>query len=114
MNIAVVMGGYSDESVISLRSGQLILNHLNKDKYQVFEVHILNEGWYVKIDDKKLPINKANFSFENNVFLNAIIFEIHCNTSSYRMNYVFLQKFLPAQLQSLNIPAHKQINRLLH
>ena len=23
------------------------------------------------------------------------------------MNYVFLQKFLPAQLQSLNIPAHK-------
>ena len=30
MNVAVVMGGYSDESVISLRSGQLILNHIDK------------------------------------------------------------------------------------
>ncbi|RZJ98785.1 MAG: D-alanine--D-alanine ligase, partial [Flavobacterium sp.] len=33
MNIAVVMGGYSDESVISLRSGQLILKNLDKNKY---------------------------------------------------------------------------------
>ena len=78
MNIAVVMGGYSDESVISLRSGQLILNNLNKDKYQVFEVHILNEGWYVKMEDKKLPINRADFSFDNNG--NTIKFDVAVNT----------------------------------
>ena len=78
MNIAVVMGGYSDESVISLRSGQLILNNLNKDKYQVFEVHILNEGWYVKMDDKKLPINRADFSFDNDG--NTIKFDVAVNT----------------------------------
>ena len=78
MNIAVVMGGYSDESVISLRSGQLILNHLNKDKYQVFEVHILNEGWYVKMDDQKLSINRADFSFENNG--DTIKFDVAVNT----------------------------------
>lgn len=78
MNIAVVMGGYSDESVISLRSGQLILNELNKDKYQVFEVHILNEGWYVKIEDQKLPINRADFSFENDGI--NIKFDLAVNT----------------------------------
>ncbi len=78
MNIAVVMGGYSDESVISLRSGQLILNELNKDKYQVFEVHILNEGWYVKIEDQKLPINRADFSFEHNG--NSVKFDMAVNT----------------------------------
>ncbi len=78
MNIAVVMGGYSDESVISLRSGQLILNHLNKDKYQVFEVHILNEGWYVKMDDKKSPINRADFSFDNNGI--SVKFDVAVNT----------------------------------
>ena len=78
MNIAVVMGGYSDESVISLRSGQLILTHLNKDKYQVFEVHILNEGWYVKVEDQKLPINRADFSFENNVI--SVKFDVAVNT----------------------------------
>ena len=78
MNIAVVMGGYSDESVISLRSGQLILNNLNKDKYQVFEVHILNEGWYVKMNDNKLPINRGDFSFDNNG--NTIKFDVAVNT----------------------------------
>lgn len=78
MNIAVVMGGYSDESVISLRSGQLILTHLNKDKYQVFEVHILNEGWYVKKGDQKLPINRADFSFEHNG--NSVNFDVAVNT----------------------------------
>lgn len=78
MNIAVVMGGYSDESVISLRSGQLILTHLNKDKYQVFEVHILNEGWYVKVEDQKLPINRADFSFEHNG--NSVKFDVAVNT----------------------------------
>lgn len=62
MNVAVVMGGYSDESVISLRSGQLILNHLDKNKYQAFEIHILKEGWHCLIDSNKYPINKADFT----------------------------------------------------
>lgn len=62
MNVAVVMGGYSDESVISLRSGQLILNHLDKNKYQAFEVHILKNEWYCLIDSVKYPINKADFT----------------------------------------------------
>lgn len=62
MNVAVVMGGYSDESVISLRSGQLILNHLDKTKYQPFEVHILKDEWYSLIESQKYPINKADFT----------------------------------------------------
>jgi D-alanine-D-alanine ligase len=78
MNVAVVMGGYSDESVISLRSGQLILNNLNKNSYQIFEVHILNEGWYVKIEDTKYPINRANFSFEKDG--KTIKFDVAVNT----------------------------------
>lgn len=63
MNIAVVMGGYSDESVISIRSGQLILNNLDRSKYNPFEVHILPEGWHA-IMDAKYPMDKGDFSFE--------------------------------------------------
>ena len=62
MNVAVVMGGYSDESVISLRSGQLILNNLDKNNYQPFEIHILKDEWYCLIDSQKYPINKADFT----------------------------------------------------
>jgi len=78
MNVAVVMGGYSDESVISLRSGQLILNHLDKSKYQIFEIHILLNDWYCLIEQQKYPINKADFSFtkENQ----TIKFDVAVNT----------------------------------
>lgn len=78
MNVAVVMGGYSDESVISLRSGQLILNHLDKNKYQAFEVHILKEGWYCLIDSEKYPINKADFTVTKGN--EAIRFDVIVNT----------------------------------
>lgn len=63
MNIAVVMGGYSDESVISLRSGQLILQNLDASKYKSFEVHVLPEGWFAVQNDKQFNIDKSDFSF---------------------------------------------------
>lgn len=66
MNIAVVMGGYSDESVISLRSGQLILNNLDNNKYKTFEVHILLDGWNVILGEEKFPIDKSDFTFTQN------------------------------------------------
>ena len=78
MNVAVVMGGYSDESVISLRSGQLILNNLDKSKYQPFEVHILLNEWYCLVEGVKYPINKADFSFVKDN--QTIKFEVAVNT----------------------------------
>lgn len=78
MNVAVVMGGYSDESVISLRSGQLILNNLDKTKYQVYEVHILLNDWYCLINGTKYPINKADFSFTKDN--QTITFDVISNT----------------------------------
>lgn len=78
MNVAVVMGGYSDESVISLRSGQLILNSLNQSKYSIFEVHILPNDWSVLVNDVKYPINKADFSFTKNGIQNK--FDVAINT----------------------------------
>lgn len=62
-NVAVVMGGYSDEYVVSLKSGQLIYDSLDRDLYNVYKVVILKDEWYF-IDDRneKTPINKADFS----------------------------------------------------
>ena len=66
MKVAVVMGGYSGECEVSLRSGQLILNNLDRSKYEVFEVHILKEGWFLVEGEKKYPINRGDFSAEKN------------------------------------------------
>ena len=78
MNVAVVMGGYSEESVISLRSGQLILNNLDKSKYQPFEVHILLNDWYCLVEGVKYPINKSDFSFVKDN--QTIKFDVAVNT----------------------------------
>ena len=63
-NIAIVMGGYSSEVNISLTSGNVVYNHLNKEKYTSYRVHILKEKW-VALDaaNKEYLINKDDFSF---------------------------------------------------
>jgi len=66
-NIAVVMGGYSDEYKVSLKSGQLIFDELDRKLYNVYKVNILKEGWFlVSEKDEKFPINKENFSIDIN------------------------------------------------
>ena len=62
-NVAVVMGGYSDEYRVSLKSGQLIYDSLDRNLYNVYKVVILKDEWYFVDDrDQNLPINKADFS----------------------------------------------------
>ena len=62
-NVAVVMGGFSDEYKVSLKSGQLIYDSLDRDLYHVYKVVILKEEWYfLDENDNKLPINKGDFS----------------------------------------------------
>ncbi|QDP84693.1 D-alanine--D-alanine ligase [Chryseobacterium sp. SNU WT5] len=62
-SVAVVMGGYSDEYKVSLKSGQLIYDSLDRDLYNVYKVVILKEEWYF-LDDRgqKAAINKADFT----------------------------------------------------
>jgi len=78
MNVAVVMGGYSGESEISLKSGQLIVNNLDKKKYHIYQIHILNKGWFLVENENKYPINKGDFSAERNE--KKIIFDVVVNT----------------------------------
>ncbi|KUJ50214.1 D-alanine--D-alanine ligase [Chryseobacterium sp. JAH] len=67
-HVAVVMGGYSDEYKVSLKSGQLIYDSLDRDQYNVYKVVILKNEWYfLDENENKLPINKGDFS----VTLNA-------------------------------------------
>lgn len=64
-NVAVVMGGYSDEYVVSLKSGQLIYDSLDRNLYNVYKVVILKNEWYFfDENDKKYSINKGDFSVE--------------------------------------------------
>ena len=62
-NVAVVLGGFSDEYKVSLKSGQLIYDSLDRDLYNVYKVVVLKEEWYfLNENEEKLPINKGDFS----------------------------------------------------
>lgn len=66
-NVAVVMGGFSDEYLVSLKSGQLIFDELDRDLYHVYKVLVLKEGWYfLEENGNKIPVNKGDFSVDIN------------------------------------------------
>ena len=65
-NIAVIMGGYSSEVEISLKSGNVVAKHLSSDKFNVYKVHILPNKWVLVDGNNEYPINKHDFSAEIN------------------------------------------------
>ena len=66
-NIAIIMGGYSSEVEISLKSGEVVFNHLNRDLYNPYKVHILKNKWVVlDQNNKEFKINRHDFSADLN------------------------------------------------
>jgi len=62
-NIAIIMGGYSSEYKISLISGNVVYQFLDKTKYNGFRIHIFKEKWvYVDDAETEFPIDKNDFS----------------------------------------------------
>lgn len=62
-NIAIIMGGYSSEYEISLKSGNVVYDTLDKTLYNAFRVHIFKDKWvYVDDNAKEYDIDKHDFS----------------------------------------------------
>ncbi len=81
-NIAVIMGGYSSEKEISIKSGEVVVHHLDRDKYQVFPIYILSEKWYAKMGTTEISIDKSDFSILYNnkkITFDCIFNAIHGN-----------------------------------
>ena len=58
LNVCVLFGGMSPEHAVSLRSAESVLNHMDKEKYNIFPVGITKDGdWilYGSTDYSKLP-----------------------------------------------------------
>ncbi len=126
------MGGYSSEYEISLKSGQTVIDHLPKDKYEVYAVHIRQDKWEVIVDKRGCPINKNDFSFEKNgqkirfdVIFNAIhghpgedgailaYFEMlgipHTSASFDKMALAFNKKNTLSVVRSYGIPTAESV-----
>lgn len=62
-NIAIIMGGYSSEFDISLKSGQVVYEHLDKNRFNVYPIHIYKHKWvYVDATGSEYAIDRGDFS----------------------------------------------------
>ena len=62
-NIALVTGGNSGESVISIKSAEVISNSLDKEKYAVHTIVLQGSNWeYIAPDQSRQQVDKNDFT----------------------------------------------------
>jgi D-alanine-D-alanine ligase len=129
--VAVVMGGYSSEYHVSLKSGAVVCDHLDKDLYEIFAIHLFKDKWmYVSNSGIEYAIDKSDFSvyvdgekITFDVVFNAIhghpgedgtliaYFELlgisHTSETSYKMGLTFNKRDCLSVLDSYKIPHAK-------
>ena len=76
-NIAVIMGGFTSEFTISLKSGAVVVNNLDPKKYRAFPIIITKDRWYyTDQDQQQYDIDKSDFS-------------LHIGSKNYHFDCVF-------------------------
>lgn len=80
-NVAIIMGGYSSEYSISLKTGSVVYKHLAHTIYTPYKVHIFKDKWVcVTTVGKEFPIDKNDFSViidDQKVMFDCVFNAIH-------------------------------------
>ena len=73
-NVAVLMGGFSSEKDISIKSGEVIFNNIDRSKYNPFKVIVEKNRWYYKdknqdrhnvcLDDFSITLDEGKINFD--------------------------------------------------
>lgn len=99
-NIAIIMGGYSNEYEISLKSGTVVYDALDKEKYNCYKIHVFKDKWvYIDENDNEYSIDKNDFS----VTINSIKITFDCVFNAIHGS-PGEDGFMQAYFQLLNIP----------
>lgn len=99
-NIAIVMGGFSNEYEISLKSGNVVYETLDSSKFVGYRIHVFKDKWvYVDDNNVEFPINKNDFTItvENQTITFDCVFNaIHGSPGE--------DGFMQGYFELLNIP----------
>lgn len=59
------MGGYSSEVNISLKSGEVVYQHLNNESYKAYRIHILRDKWVgLNAEGEEFAVNRHDFTVD--------------------------------------------------
>lgn len=133
-NVAILSGGFSSEFDVSIQSGDVIFQNIDRNKYTPFKIVIKKDSWlYHSLDGEKIAVNKEDFSIEigkNRINFDVVIIMIHgspgedgilqsyfdllgipytgCN--SYTSALTFNKRDCISVLKKYNIPTAKSVH----
>ena len=55
-NIAVVCGGYSGESVVSMRSAKMVMENIDRSKFEPTQIVIEQKRWYALVNEVEVAV----------------------------------------------------------
>ncbi|WP_250433908.1 D-alanine--D-alanine ligase [Hanstruepera flava] len=96
--IGIIMGGYSSEYEISLKSGNVVYETLSPNKFEAYRLHIFEDRWvYVDDNEQEFPIDKNDFSViikDTKVSFDCVFNAIHGSPGEdgYMQSYLELLK----------------------
>jgi D-alanine-D-alanine ligase len=61
-NIAVVCGGYSGESVVSMRSAKMVMENIDRSKFEPTQIVIEEKRWYALVNETEVAVDRNDFS----------------------------------------------------
>lgn len=65
-NIAIVAGGDSGEYEVSIKSGNMLLSQIDREKYNPVLIHMKGMSWTAKLDGAEVEVDKNDFSVTSN------------------------------------------------
>jgi D-alanine-D-alanine ligase len=78
--IALITGGFTGESVISLKSAAQIEQNLDASKFEVYKIIISPESWYYEANGEVVEVDKNDFSLllgGKKVLFDAVFVGLH-------------------------------------
>ncbi len=78
--IAILAGGDSGEYEVSINSGNVVLNSLDKNLYEGYLIIFKGRSWYYQYGEKKQEIDKNDFSLNlngNKILFDCVFIAIH-------------------------------------
>ena len=78
--IALITGGFTGESVISLKSAAQIEQNLDASKFEVYKIIISSKSWYYEANGQAIEVDKNDFSLliaGKKVLFDAVFVGLH-------------------------------------
>lgn len=98
-NIAIVAGGDSGEYEISMKSGSMVFETIDREKFEPYLVEAKGSDWFCHVDGQKMKVDKNDFSLSINnqvIHFNCVFCAIHGSPGENGK--------LPAYFEMLQIP----------